>query len=175
MQRIITKREKIILYLAAGVVIFSLVFNFALSPIVKKNELLNQQITVTRGKLKKYLWLLSQKESIQKKQEKAASADESLLTGKDTLVTTLSELERLTKEANIRIVDIRPQTSKNLDLYKELIIDLRTEGDLEGYIKFIYSLENSLSLLKIKKLDLNVKPDTQSLEGVFAISKLSID
>ncbi len=175
MQRIINKREKIILYLTAGIIIFSLVFNFTLSPIIKKNELLSRQIVVTRGKLKKYLWLLSQKESIQNKQSEAVSVDDSTLTGKDTLVNTLSELERLAKEANIRIVDIRPQTSKNLDAYKELMIDLRTEGDLEGYIKFIYSLENSLSLLKIKKLDLNVKPNTQPLEGAFAISKLSVD
>ncbi|MDD5595497.1 MAG: hypothetical protein PHY94_04535, partial [Candidatus Omnitrophica bacterium] len=72
MQKIISKREKTIFYLACTIIIFSLIFNFALSPIIKKNDLLNRQIVTTRAKLKKYLWLLSQKENIQKRKDTSA-------------------------------------------------------------------------------------------------------
>ncbi|MDD5652814.1 MAG: GspMb/PilO family protein [Candidatus Omnitrophica bacterium] len=173
MQRIISKREKLIFYLTVAIIIFSLIFNFLLAPVFKKNELLNRQITTTRAKLKKYLWLLNQKEAIQN--NKYTSGAKLSLSEKDTLVDTLAELENLAKDANIRIVDIRPQTPRSLDLYKEIIIDVRAEGSLDGYIKFIYSLENSLSLLEVKKLDLNTKPNSQLLEGAFTISQLAAD
>ena len=62
----------------------------------------------------------------------------------------------------------------NLELYKEILIDLRTEGTQEGYLKFFYNIENSLALLRIKKFRLTAKTNTQTLEGSFSISQLSL-
>lgn len=173
MQRIISKREKIIFYATLGVLVFSLCFNFLLSPVLKRNEQLNDEINLSRVKLKKYLWLLKQKDYIYNKNKGFIYGYDTALAGKDPLVSSLSELESLTKNANIRIIDLRPQNTRNLNAYKEIIIDLRTEGAMESYLKFIYDLEHSLSLLRIKKLELNVKPNSQILEGKFSISQLS--
>lgn len=172
MLRILTKRESTILWLTVAVVIFAISFNFLSETVLKKNDTLNKEISVTRTKLKKYLWLLAHKESIQNKYKKFTSlTDLTRETKKDTLVTVLSELETMAQGSNIRILDLRPQGQKDLDLYREALVDLRTEGTIEDYLKFIYNIENSLSLLRIKRLQLNAKPNTQALEGNFSISR----
>ena len=174
MIKVLTKRERIILYATIGIIIFTVVFNFLLAPILTKNDILNKEINITRIKLNKYLRLLSQRAYIQNKYNKFSSTFKIPEQGGDTLVAALSELETLAKNANIRILDIRPQASKTSDIYKENLIEARTEGGMEGYLKFIYDIENSLSLLRIKRFQLNAKPGASGLEGSFSISQLSI-
>ncbi len=173
MQRILSSREKKILYITVGVIIFSFVFNTLISPFLKKNEDLNKEINITGAKLIKYMWLLAQKETIQGKYKKLSSSLK-LPEQEDTIVSVLSELENLAKNANIHIVDIRPQIPRSPDSYKELFIDLRAEGDMQGYLKFVYDIEHSLLSLTIKRLQLNIKPNTQVLEGVFTITCQSL-
>ena len=162
------------MYITVSVVIFSAAFNFLALPILKKNDALNREININRTKLKKYMRLLAHQDYIQNEYNKFTSRINLSETSKDTLVTTLSELESFAKDANIRIIDIRPQSLTNLDLTRKVLIDLRAEGTIEGYLKFVYNIENSLSLLSIKKFQLNAKPNTQSLEGIFSILQLTV-
>lgn len=172
MLRILTKRETSILWLTVAVVIFAIGFNFLSETVLNKNDALNKEISITRVKLKKYLWLLAHKDSIQNKYKQFASlTDLAKEIKKDTLVDVLSELETIARGSNIRILDLRPQSQKDPSSYREALVDLKTEGTLQDYLKFIYNIENSLSLLRIKRLQLNAKPNTQNLEGSFSISR----
>ncbi|MBM3246455.1 MAG: hypothetical protein FJZ13_03895 [Candidatus Omnitrophica bacterium] len=173
MPKILSKREKIILYVAIGVIVFSLGFNFLIAPGLGRNDVLNREISMVRTKLKKYRWLLSQKDYIQNKYNKFSSTLKLPGEQADTLTGALAELENLAKDANVRIIDLRPQPTINPSEYQEIIIDLRAEGTMEGYLKFIYNLENSLSLLKIKRFQLSAKPNNPALEGNFSISRIS--
>lgn len=168
MPKIFTAREKLILYTTVGVVLIGIIFRFLISPVWEKNEALDKQIDLTRTKLKKFMRLLSQKEKIQNQLISASSPTSRQQ--KNSIVAPLSELEILASEANIRIIDIRPQNiSKTTIPGNEISIDLRTEGMIESYIKFIYNIEKSLSLLRIKKLQLTARPNSTALEGNFCI------
>jgi hypothetical protein len=174
MQKLLTKREKSIFYITVGVIISAIGFNFLIAPILTKNDILNREINLNRKKLQKYLRLLAQKDYMQGKYGSLATSASLNEKQQDILVIALSELEELSKSANIKITDIRPQsTAKSLIGYKEAIIELRAEGTIEGYLKFIYNLEHSLTLLKIRKFRLTAKPNSQALEGSFSISQLS--
>ncbi len=174
MARLITKRERLILYLTIGAVTFAVIFNLFIAPVLNKNDMLNKEINVAKARLNKYGRLLGQKTYLQSKYNKYSLSPAISGQQTDRLVGALSELENISKDANIRIIDIRPQSSKSSPiLYKELVIDLKTEGTMEGYLKFIYDTQNSLSLLRIKRFLLNSKPNTQLLEGTFSISQLS--
>lgn len=175
MQRILTKREKLILYTTVGVIVFSIAFNLLLAPIIKKNEDLNKKIKLAFTKLKKYTRLVSQKESIQAKFNEFSSTFGIPKEEEDSVVSALSNLENLAKNANIHIIDIRPQAPRTTGAHKEIVIDLRTEGTMEGYLKFIYGIEHSLSALTIKRFQLSAKPNTAALEGTFSISQPSLD
>ncbi|MFH1458637.1 MAG: hypothetical protein ABIG31_05715 [Candidatus Omnitrophota bacterium] len=174
MQKIISKRERIVFIVTLGVVVFSIVFTFLIGPLLKRAQILNKEIQRARLKLKKYVRLLNHEAQIKDKYAQFASRQHLSVKAEDAAVSSLSILEALAKEANIRIIDIRPQAPRAVALYRETVIDLRTEGTMEGYLKFLYSIENSLTLLNIKRFQLNAKPNTQLLEGSFSISQLSL-
>jgi len=174
MQKLLNKRERVFIFLTLAVVAFSILFYFLIEPTLSRNAKLNQEISTNRLKLKKYLQLLSQKEYIRSRYNELASSQPSSNVSQNTLVNALAEIETLARLANIRIVDIRPQNSGG-NTNKEMIFGLRTEGAIEGYIKFNYSIENSPLLLRIKKFQLNVKSGSAALEGTFIISQPSLE
>ncbi len=174
MKRLLKKRERIMLSITGAVILSGIVFNIMIIPVIKKNDNLNKEINSTRDKLKQYLILLTHKEGIQNKYRKFSTNPSLFSTKEDTLVSTLSELENLAHRSDIRIIDIRPQLPQSQTLYKEIIISVKTEGTIESHLKFIYNLEGSLLLLRVRKFQLNSLPNSSNLEGNFSISKLSI-
>ncbi len=173
MAKILNKREKLSLFITVGIIISAVVFNFIIMPILDKFESLGKETMVTRAKLIKYLRLLNQKDEIEKKYKQFSSAISLSGQEHDPFVAVLSELENLAKSSNIRILDVRPQSQKKTTKYKEIMVDLRTEGELKDYMRFIYDIENSISLLRIRKIQLNAKSNTTALEGNISISQLS--
>lgn len=171
MQKVISRREKIILYATIGVVAASVIFKIVLVPLFDRLETLDREITLTREKIKKYTRLLGQKESLQNRYNELVSqmgATEGQR--KDTLVNALRGLESLAKTANIRIIDIRPEPAGTKTNKKEVLIELKSMGTMDGYVKFIYDIDNSLLLLRIRKLELSVKGNAQNLEGTMTIA-----
>ncbi|MDD5513275.1 MAG: hypothetical protein PHD09_05880, partial [Candidatus Omnitrophica bacterium] len=66
MKRLLSKREKIVLWATILIVGSSILFSTVLDPFFSKNADLNQQIGSTKRKLQKYLWLLKQKDVLDK-------------------------------------------------------------------------------------------------------------
>jgi len=176
MPKVLSKREKIIFYITVSIVVIGLAFNFIIAPILNKNDEINKELNLASAKLMKYMRLLSQKDLIQNKYKDFSAAFKVSDKKENRMVEALSALEALAKGANMRIIDLRPQGASRgaLSGYKEALIDLKTEGSMENYLKFIYDLESSLSLLRIKKFQLNSKSNSQNLEGTFSISQLSL-
>lgn len=174
MIKILNKREKIILWLTAGVIAFSIIFKFFITPVLTKNDDLNKEIKLTQAKLKRSLRLLKQKNYIKSKYSKLLPLDNLSDEPQDSSVGLLSELERLSKNANIRIIELRPETAKKSGLYKEIFVDLRADGAMSGYLKFIYDIERSPLLLKIKKFQLSAKSNTPILESNLSLSQLVV-
>jgi hypothetical protein len=176
MQRILSIREKLILILTAGIIVCAISFNLLIEPVLTKNAALNKEINIARSKLEKYAALLSRKDYIHKEYNKLTLTLRRGDASKDTFLDLLTEIENLARDAKIRIIDVRPQgTAKRIGSEKESLIELRTEGDLESYLRFIYNTENSSFLLTIDNFQLNSKANSQSLEGNFLISQISLD
>jgi hypothetical protein len=171
MLKVLSKREKNILYSTIGVILFAIVFNLLLYPFFSRNARLNKEIELTRGKLKNYYWLLSQKEAIMSRYSKfnlsSATAQE------DPIVSGLRQLEDMAKDSGIRIIDIRPeQAPAGAAASREASIELRAEGLSADFLKFLYDIEESLSLLRVRKFQLTSRANTQALEGRFTIALL---
>lgn len=167
MHSIFKKRERIILYIAIAVIFFSLVFNFLLSPLIEKYDILNKEINLNQAKLQKYQTLLNSKNEIENKYAKLSLSPGPLKDMDDPTVTSLAALENLAKNAGIKLLDIRPEQNQRKN--GQNAIELRAEGSMEGYTKFIYDIGNSLMLLKIRRFQVAAKPNAQALEGTFTI------
>jgi hypothetical protein len=171
----LNKREKIIFYIATALVIFYFLFTVFIAPLINENRKLNQTISINRTKLKKYLGLLDQKDDISKRYEKLAGSPALPSQSDDALVIFLTELEKTAKNANIKIIDIRPEgTPKITHSYKEFRVNLKSEGSSEEYLRFIYNIENLLPLARVEEFQFNAKPNTPLLEGNFSISQIAL-
>lgn len=167
MHNIFKKRERIIFYITIALIAFSLLFNFLLSPLLGKYATLNKEINTSRLKLEKYHSLLGQKKEIENKYAKLSLSSELIKDTTDPLVISLAALENLAKNADIKIIDIRPEATQKSK--GQNTIELRAEGSIENYTKFIYDIENSLLLLKIKRFQLAAKSNARLLDGTFTI------
>jgi len=168
---LLSKRETVILSITIGVVLFSVFLNTALMPVLRSNDLLDKKIMAAKAKLIKYRRIISQKEKITGEYSKFFSG--SLIQGKqeDASVAALYALENLAKEAQIRIIEIRPRgASEEAAVEKSTLFFIRAEGPMEGYLRFVYELENPFSLIRIKSFQLSAKTNTQSLEGNLVVS-----
>jgi len=170
MQKFLNKREHLMLYLAIGVMAFAAVFNLLLYPLLQRNDTLNREINLARSKLKNYARLLSQKDYIMHRYNTFAPQLKLPQDNESGIVSSLSEIENLAKASRVHIIDIRPQSQKG---GSALYIDVRAEANLESFLRFIYEIENSLSVLKIKKFQLNSRSGSTALEGIFIISQFS--
>ena len=171
MLRVLGKREQLLLYLIFGLILVSLVFNFIAYPLWQNNQSLNREITMTRFKLVKYQEALNRKAELENIYPESSPALKALEQKQDTVVAVLTELEHLSQKVNLKILDIRPQSIARASGVKEASFDLRLEGDIEAYLKFIYEIENSVFLLRIKKILLHAKADSTSIEGAFTITQ----
>lgn len=173
MIKVLTKREKTIFIFTVTVVCVAVVFNLFVAPLLNKNDTLNQNISTAKRKLKKYMELLNQADTVKAKYSKLASGIVLPEESADPVVQALSEIEEVAKNANIRILDIRPQPiSGKRSGRKEIVVDLRAEGTIENYLRLLYNIESSLSLLRIKKLQLSSNINSQALQGTLTISEL---
>jgi len=175
MLKILNRREWVILYIALGVVIFAFGLGNIVEPVLTKNTALDREIKQSSLKLKKYQSLLSQKDFLQKEYAKISTGADLPLENEGFSTGILTEIENLAKISNISIIDIRPETQGNLPSHKENLIELRLIGDMDSCLKFIYSIENSVYLLQVKKFQINAKPNSSDLEGSFLISQLNLE
>lgn len=167
------KRERILLYLVFALIASSLIYNFILEPIVKRYCLVNQEINKSQAKLKKYRYMLSQKEKIRAQFERISESVKTEYSEEEQMALILSEIEDLSRRSSVRITQIKPQTTKDYGTYKELSAEIKAEAKIEDISRFIYNLQDSPQLLRTKKLLLNTKSaDQDTLEAVILVVKI---
>jgi len=174
MKRLLSKREKVVLWATILIVGSSILFATVLDPFLTRNAGLNRQIGATKKKLQKYLWLLKQKDILDKSFSGSPLLKNFFTLDQDNVIDALAILEDLATESGIKIVDLRPNFSNKTKISSAVnSIELRAEGTIEGVLKFVYLLENSGSALKIKKMQISSKPNSSYLEARFNIAQIN--
>lgn len=168
MREVINKRERVIAFAAAAVIIIFAALNFIIEPLLSRASSLNKEIKLAKAKLIEYSGLLTAKSGIKSDHVQASQEG-------NAAKNVFEELEALAKDSGLKILDMRPQPVKPLEIYKEMNIDLRTQGMPESFIRVIYSIENSPLLLKVRKLQLNALPNSSDLEGYISVSQVILE
>lgn len=173
MASIFKAREKGVFFFVLLVGVSLVFFQFVFCPVFRRQRALNQELHSAGKKLFTYQWLIARKKAIED-QYKQFSPNFSLSSwGTEEATDGLTEIEDLAKKSGIRIVDMRPQGGGTLQEKRprEWRIELRTQGDIEGHLKFIYNLEYVPSLFQIRKLRLAARLSGGSLEGDFSLTR----
>jgi len=175
MKKLLTKRERFFVYITASAIIFAISYNRVIEPLMDKSKDLNKEISSKEIKLKKYKGFLGQGEQLEKVYKKYLLPEDNSADIQDTFLGTLRELEKLARTSSIAILDIRPdQKKRGKGSLGESTIKLKTEATLKNYLTFIYKMENTPSLLKINKLQLSSKTNSDFLDGRFTIGQILI-
>ena len=169
------KNKGVLIYCLAGVLGCWFVVKVVFGPFHGKLTNLSAQATIGKERLEKGFNLIENQEAINREYNKYMTYFSlQNVTDKEAVATLLKEVEILSREAGVTIMDMKPQEEAESDkISKQYQINIKAEATMEELIKFLYSLYNAKYLFSIEKLvlapknegasDLNI---TLSLVGV---------
>ena len=170
-----SSKERQFFYLTIFLVALFFADRFVFKPMAERLAKLEDEITRKEKSLLKGLRIEGKKENIFKEYKDI----ERYLNvgGSDEEITSelLREIERIGRETGISLSDIKPRSTQKRTQYREYMIEVRTESNMQDLIKFLYHLEGSNLLLRIQKLTLNLKEENSDvLKANMLISGISI-
>lgn len=164
----LSKREK---YIFTATIVFAamaLVYNFLAEPCLKKWQLMNNEIEIKKARMNKRVRLLQRKNSIIEEYNKYAKTT-------NNISKVLNYMETLADSLGIKTSNIKPGQAIEKGFYKEYVIDLQIEGQMENIIKFVSQLEKLPTLVALKKFDLELISQNPSIfKGTIILSKITI-
>ncbi len=155
----LSKREKQIFYLCVGLAVILILQLVVFKPLGNKLGDLNQDIQLLEAKLIKGLRQEGQRDQILKNYKTLQAF--SKLSGSDEEVVSefLREIEKLARESDVSLSDLKPRAVNKRTMYKEYTIDIRAEATMKDTIVFLYRINDSALLLKADKLVFSLKEE----------------
>lgn len=165
----VSKKERIGL-MAAGIIV-SLAFldRLIINPINRRIQLINQEIKISEKHLRMGLRNLNQKEAVASEYTKYGQYFKGAGSGEEITAAILSEIESLARRANMSLLDLKPQPSKDKGFYREYSVEVEAEGTMDSLVSFIYQLNASTQLLRAEKLRFNLKSKDSPIIKAFIL------
>lgn len=171
----LSPRERFGVYLGIVVIIGVVSYITVIEPLWTKWQELNNTIDNKEAQLSKNRKILAQEDAISKQYDKHAENIKMKGSVEEETATILREIENIARSSNTYITDIKPQKVQDMEFYKEYFVELEAEGDISNLAKFIYDLQNSKQILKVRYLRLNPRDDAGDvLRGYMIVTKILI-
>lgn len=171
----LSKREKAVLYGAVIAVFLTIVDRLIIAPISSKMTSLDKAIQEEESRIKTNLHILAQKDKIVANSAKYSSFLTNSKSEEEEITFLLKEIETMSNDASVYLIDLKPMESKSEDLSKKYSVNLNCEGQMEQIIKFMYNIENSKSLLAIERYQITPKSKESSVARCsMTVSKIVI-
>ena len=172
-----SKRERYIALAAFSFVFIAILYNFVIDPVFRARYTLNTDIQAKTAALKRDLAMVASRGTLEANYSKFSKYVKSEKSEEEAVAETLTYLEDLSRADSCRIINIKPISTKSFDSYKEVSIDLSSEGTLSQFSKFLYDVENAKNMiLKVRNFVLTAKAGQEGvLKGTFLITKIIIE
>jgi len=171
----LSKKEKIGLSIAVAFVSLAFLDRLAISPIKNRIQQINREVKIAERELGRDLRNLNQKEVITEECRKIIEYVKKVGSDEEEVAKILGEIEGLARKSAICLVDMKPQSSKIIDFYKEYTVEIEAEGEMQSLINFLHQLNTSSQLLRAEKLRLNLKEkDSSIVKALMLVTKLAI-
>ena len=118
----VSKREKIGLSIAAVIVAVTFLDTLVIKPIRTNMSRMGRQIELYEGELMRDLQSLNEKKAITLEYQKYTQYVTKAGSEEEEVAKILAEIEELARKSSVNLVDITPQVSRDVDFYKEYII-----------------------------------------------------
>jgi len=172
----ISRREKFLGAGTIGITLIALTYSFVMEPLAKRWNVLDREVRSKEILLAKSTRILRSKDIIEKvHSEYIRFFQKEKLTPEEESAVALSNIEKIARETNVRITNIKPLAVKGFKAYNKFTFRVTTESRIDELTKFIYNLQSSEQLLKVERMALMSKerePDT--IKGILHITKISV-
>ncbi len=153
----LSKRERLIFYVAASIIIFSFLYNFLVEPAYKKYKQLNQRLLSNDIKYQRFVRLTKEKERIAKEYKNSIKDVKLKSSDEEETASLLTQIETIARNSGVRIVDMKPQSTKDRGFYKQFRVEVKVESNMSALTRFMYDTVNSDQILKLERLQINAK------------------
>ncbi len=173
--RKLSRREKTVLSLTAGVVVSAAFYHFLLDPFLKRWETFSTEITATQVHLQKTEFFLKQKTEIESELKKYAGSTLSFSAPEEMTTAIFQEVDGMAQANGLKILDMRPLPPRHKDPFMEQGVEVSAEGEAAQFAKFIYGVKESKSPLSVERVELSSKSgQDQHLRGILLVTTLYI-
>lgn len=171
----LAKREKYLLYATVTIIVFVFFDKAIFSPVMAVLEKLNKQIITCERNLENSVLILNKEEFITSNYAERIKDLKKKSSNEEEISAMSGEIERLARATSILIKNIKPLSSIEGDLYIKYKIDIEGESNMPHLMDFIYQLEKSPQLYRVKKLNLvSKRRDVNTLKISLLITKIVI-
>ena len=160
--------------LTATVVLSTITYGLLIEPLARTFSKLNRQIRSTSLKLERNHKMLRHQEIIRSEYNKYRGLIKPTPSDEEEIASMLKVIESTARSNKIDISNIRPQPVKDRGYYKDFTFELVSEAELKEIVKFIYDLQGSKNLLRVRKFTLSSSSSKNRLKAVMEIVKPAI-
>ncbi|MFC1632047.1 hypothetical protein ACFL1I_01745 [Candidatus Omnitrophota bacterium] len=169
----LSQRERRLIQLTLAVISLTVVYSFIVRPLAANWQELNRQILEQEIELKSNIRYISQKEQVRDIYRQLAGVIQKGGVDEEEVTALLRFVEKTAKDSTLHISNIRPKPIKDLVFCKKYILEMNCQATMEGYIKFIYTLQQSEQLIRVENLRITAaKSSSPQLKARLIISKI---
>ena len=169
------KREKLLVQITAAIVMVAVLYTFIIEPLISANNSIDREIMTGERRLSKNLRVLKNEDAIKSEYAKHEGLIQPAASDEEEIASMLGAIESLARVNKIDISNIRPDQVKVFEHYKEFAFELVAQAEIEMLVKFMYDLQNSGNLLRVRRLSLSPSPSKKNaLRAVIEVIKPSI-
>lgn len=169
-----SERERYLALATSAIVLIAVVYALIIRPVSARWVNLNNQIRSKINALEKDYRILANEQLLRSEYAKFSKYAKPSKSEEEAVADTLAYIENVSRNDSCFIINIKPIGVTNAGSYKEILIDVTAEANIEQFSKFLYDIENPRdTLINIKRFTINSKSgQTGILKGTFFISKV---
>ena len=168
-------REKLILFLTLGLVVFFIIFEFIVKPMHEGSVDINDQLRVDRSSLINARHMLGQKVIVDSRYQDLVDLVGVVDSEESQMPMIVSKIETAARETNIHIANIQPQKPITGKDTMFLGVELEIDGQWLDIVRFLFMLQQKPNIFFINELNLEKYSDmTNSLRGRIVVSRMCL-
>lgn len=118
---------------------------------------LGEQIIVGEKKLEQNMINITMKEVIEKRFEEYRKFMKKPAKSEEEAAMLLGEIEKLARANEVILADMKPQEGKAHEFYREYVVKIDAEAEMDRMIKFMHQVETSDQLMQVVKAKFSLK------------------
>jgi Tfp pilus assembly protein PilO len=171
----LSNKEKIGLSLAFAVMAIALFDRLIISPIKLRFQRIDRAIKINEKQLAHDLRNVHQRDQIARQFDKYVEYVQRSGSDEEEVAKILGEIESMARQSKIYLANMKPQTPKEIDFYKEYTVEIEAEGKIGALVTFLHQLNTSTLLLRVEKLRLSsIKKGDTTLRASMLIMRVLV-